>query len=445
MRKTLFLLAPALVAFLFVGGASSVFAATKVTEIVVPDLSDPTQGGGAKFTYDWQQVFEKKHPEIKITHVARESVQVEKRAEYWATQFQTGAQTMIYFDMIPQAMTLARMGLCQPFDKSLLPELSKLPKALVDDMSISGKLYMYPGFAEAFGLVVRRSMLKEGGLPEDYVPKTWDDFVSMSKKLTTADHWALAFFATGDYSQNPTEQFLWANGARRATEDAKRHVTLSYTAPEVVQAVQFMKDLIYKYKVTGPNPAADWGTCFTGEFIAGKAAMHQWYPSWISWAFSGSKFKADDLTFFYPPKGPSSKAAYTRIYCGGYAIAKTATPDQVRACTLYAQYMKSPDWYDAIYKWADENDVAWVQPTPFTGYDWTKTSTGVPAWWLAPVTAYYKIAIPEPAPDNLGEKYWEAALSKIYTNPASDVKTELAAAQATAESEWLNKYNSELH
>ncbi len=443
MKNRFIVLLLAVAGLLLLAGGSQLLAA-KVTEIIVPDLSDPSQGGSATFTYEWQQVFEKKHPEIKITHVARESVQVEKRAEYWATQFQTGAQTMIFFDMIPQAMTLVRMGLCKPFDKTLLPELSKLPKALVDDMSVGGQLYMYPGFAEAFGLVVRRSYLKEAGLPEDYAPKSWDDFATMAKKLTTADHWALAFFATGDYSQNPTEQFLWANGAKRATEDSKRRVTLNYTAPEVVQAVQFMKDLIYKYKVTGPNPAADWGTCFSGEFMAGKAAMHQWYPSWISWAFTESKFKADDLSFLYPPKGPSGKAPYTRIYCGGYAIGKTATADQVRACTLYAQHMRNPAWYDAIYQWASENEVSWVQPTPFTGYDWTKLSTGVPGWWLAPVTAYYKIAVPEPAPDNLAEKYWEAALSRIYTNPNSDVKAELAAAQTTAENEWLKKYNAEI-
>jgi len=432
-----------IIALLFTLLAVPIARSADVTTITVPDLSDPTQGGAAKWVFDWQQAFEKQHPEIKINHVAREAVAVEKRAEYWATQFQTGAQTMIGFDMIPQAMALARMGLCKPFDTKLLPEYNKIIPALKKDASIGGKLYVWPGFAEPFAMVVRRSFLKEAGLSEDYVPKTWAEFATMAQKMTNANHHGLAFFATGDYSQNPTEQFLWANGAKRATEDAKRKITLHFTEAKVVETVSFMKDLIYKYKVIGPNPAADWSTCFFSEFMAGKAAMSQWYPSWIGWAFSGTKFKVDDLTYFIPPKGPSGKP-YTQLMAGGFAIGKMATPAQVRACTLYAAHMKGMAYYEECYKWSKDNGVSFVQPPPFTGVDWTKLATDVPSWWMAPVAQYQKIAITAPAPDDMSEKYWIAGLSKIYTNPNSDVKAELAAAQESAQHEWLDKYNAEL-
>ena len=418
----------------------------ETVEIVVFDEEDPTGSSLSPWFIAWQRKFDSEHPNVKVTHLPRTGVEVENRDEWWMTQFQTGSVNLNRFDNIRGAMAMAKLGLSAPFDRSQLTDLDKYIPALIQDSSLDGELYALPLVMEPFGMVVRRSWLEQAGFSPDYVPSTWDEFVDLAKALTDPDtgRFGLAFYALGDAGQNPTEQFLWANGAIRASEDESGRITLHFTDPAVVQTIQFMKDLIYVHKVTGANPAQSWNDAFTTEFRGELGAMSQFYPSWNNWAFTGFDFKQDDLTFFVPPAGPSGNQPYARIGAHAFAIAASSTPAQVSAASAYADHFSDLEYYQAGFEYATENEINFVEPPPRTDVRWVDLATSVPEQWLAPIQRMQQIMIPDPAPNNLSDRYFWTGVGKVFTNPDSNVLEEMEAAQRLAETEWLNKYNAEI-
>ena len=190
------------------------------------------------------------------------------------------------FPDIPFAVTVAdfaEAGLLVPFDQQYLDENFILPNA----SKVDGKAYSPPVGAQLIPLVFyNKAIFQKVGVE---VPKTWDEFLAVSKALKdagytplqtcAADPWCASFPGVGLVSQNVFGDDPEWMIKRKAGE-------VHFSDPEFVAAMQKLADLVKAGYIDG---AGGLGTDFATAnkaFYAGNVPMYM----------QGSWFIA------YPPK-----------------------------------------------------------------------------------------------------------------------------------------------
>ena len=81
----------------------------------------------------------------------------------------------------------------------------------------------------------------EAGLNEKDVPKTWDQLLTVAKKLTNEKRFGVLFETSPGYYQNFTwYPFLWEGGGDFQTKDGKS----AFNSPATMQALKFWQDAV---------------------------------------------------------------------------------------------------------------------------------------------------------------------------------------------------------
>ena len=114
--------------------------------------------------------------------------------------------------------------------------------------SIEGALYGIPFIASIRNLYYNKEIFDRVGIKEP--PTNWDELVQTAKAIK--DETGIPGFGlpmTEFEPQADFSYFIWGNGG-----DWKRNGEWSFNIPENVEALQFMTDLVNKYKVTNPDP-----------------------------------------------------------------------------------------------------------------------------------------------------------------------------------------------
>jgi len=177
---------------------------------------------------------------------------------------------MLAMDRIPQ---FAKAGAIQPLDGLMNEEYkNSLYPVVFDAVKFDGKVYAAPRDITSFVMFCNKKLFDEAkvAIPEE--GWTWEDFLSISKKLTKVEggnavQWGYYFPKYHD------TVFTWLiqNGAAYTTPDGKEG-TLS--KPEGKAALKFLQDLVLKHKVCPTETEAkQFGTDSSAAFIAGKVAM----------------------------------------------------------------------------------------------------------------------------------------------------------------------------
>jgi multiple sugar transport system substrate-binding protein len=149
----------------------------------------------------------------------------------------------------------------------------------VQDISTrEGRVYGIPSNAAANALLINKTIFDNAGVPYPNKSWTWEEFLPIAQKLTLRDEKGRAkqFGFLMDWWLYP--QFIIQWGGRVYTEDGTRCVIDS---PEAIAGMQFLHDLMYKYKVM-PSPVEEaamatqggWGSGTITQFGEGsKIAM----------------------------------------------------------------------------------------------------------------------------------------------------------------------------
>jgi multiple sugar transport system substrate-binding protein len=182
----------------------------------------------------------------------------------------SGAYDLIQINR-PSLAALAEPGL-------LLPLEEYISKDLVDDLfpvhrnyaTFDGKLYAVPHSNDLRALYYRTDLFTEAGIEK--APETWDEMVAAAEKLNAPDKGVNGLLLAGS-PKGPgvwvLSDFIYQAGGSILDDQGK----VALDSPEAKKGLQFMTDLVNKYKVA-PSGTADymWGDT-RNNFAQGRGAM----------------------------------------------------------------------------------------------------------------------------------------------------------------------------
>jgi sorbitol/mannitol transport system substrate-binding protein len=237
-----------------------------------------------------------------------------------------------------------------------------------DALSVEGKLYAAPFYAESSFLMYRQDVLEAAGITMPANP-TWDEVAEAARAVDTDDMAGICLRGKpgwGDLGASFTTVLNTFGGTWWSANDDGSVGEAQVDQPEFKEALQFYVDLVHD---AGEDDAANasYNECLT-QYQDGKVAM--WYDATVA----AGTLEADDS----PVKGKN-----------GYAIAPVKETDA-------SGWLWS--WALAIPQNSPDPDTAWQYISWATGPDYIKQAgTEVPGGWAAipPGTRASTYEIPE--------------------------------------------------
>jgi multiple sugar transport system substrate-binding protein len=204
--------------------------------------------------------FEKKNPNIKVV---AEQVTSADRVPKFTAAMEAGRGPDIYMDTPPNAPNLIARGYCANLEPLMKAEKEDIKarftkgdlESFTDD---KGDHFFLPYSTGPMGLIYNAKAFQDAGLDPNRPPRTWEELLDYSKKLTKGNQYGIGLFGKGDNSSVWRLWYWWmSNGGSVLTPDGKRS---AINSPEFIEAVDFWADLYRKHKVAPPSvPANSFG------------------------------------------------------------------------------------------------------------------------------------------------------------------------------------------
>lgn len=146
-------------------------------------------------------------------------------------------------------------------------DLSKFPNVITELYTLDGKVWGIPKDFDTIGMWYNKAIFDEMDVAYPKAGWTWEDFLDTAKKLTNENHYGAIIDMNN--TQSGSGNFIRQAGGIIIPADQK---SLEINSPAQIEALQFCRDLMYKYKVC-PTSAELTEMAATDMFIAGKGAM----------------------------------------------------------------------------------------------------------------------------------------------------------------------------
>jgi multiple sugar transport system substrate-binding protein len=144
-------------------------------------------------------------------------------------------------------------------------DLKAYSSAMLEQLSVDGKLYSLPFNAGPTVVLYNKKMFKDAGVADPGLNWTTDDFLAAAKATTRNGVYGFAI----PQASNPISTLMAANGQPWADKNGAK-----LDDPNFRDALQFLVDLSNKYKVAKPLEAAAGGSFpDIDAFSTGQAAM----------------------------------------------------------------------------------------------------------------------------------------------------------------------------
>ena len=217
---------------------------------------------------------------------------------------------------------------------------------LMENGRTAGKTWGIPFQRSTIVLYYNKDAFRAAGLDPELPPATWDELVTMGKKLTKPDgsQWGVMIPSTG-YPYWMFGALAMQNGQVLMNNNGD---TTYFDDPAVVEALQFWKDLGEKHRIM-PQGTIEWGT-LRQNFLEGKTA--------IMWHSTGNLTAVkDNAKFdFGVAMLPASKRRGTPTGGGNFYIFKKTNPAERKAAMRLIKFMTNP-----------ENAAEWSMKTGYMG------------------------------------------------------------------------------
>ncbi|BBH24559.1 sugar ABC transporter substrate-binding protein [Paenibacillus baekrokdamisoli] len=387
--------------------------------------------------------FDAKYPNIKVKHEVQPTGTNDR--EVFVTSMAGGngpdAYAAAYFpiigDWVKQGFALDLTSQWQSYaDKD-----QYLPTAMAAG-TIDGKVYGIPNNMYTMGLMYNKKLFKAAGLDPDKAPANWDEFVDYAKKLTDPGKNQYGYALLGmDWADWWFEYYVWQAGGDLTTKNADGTVTLDFSKQPTVTALQFYKDLKWKYKAVQKNIVQDIGDN-QKDFFLGRVGMILSASDWFMGAVQGG-MDLNEVGFSPFPVGPSGKAPSQTG--GSYWIINPTVPKERQdAAFTYVAFRNSKESTEKMLKFQSDNGVLPNLLSVRKDVDASQFSKNVPADLVTSVVKTAEnVQLEYFLKERLGS-YVVKAIQKVLIDEKADPLTELKAAEVLAQREVVDPYNKEI-
>lgn len=207
---------------------------------------------------------------------------------------------------------------------------------LMEQVEADGKYYGIPQSVYSMSMMYNVNIFKEAGLVDENgvpeFPTTWEEVAETAVEIQEKTGKTGFFFpTTSNQGGWMFTNIAWSFGAEFETQEDGKWVA-TFDSPEAVAAMQFIKDLRWKYDVLPDNTLVDLND-FSNMYGTDQVAMGLCHLNMTKSIVTSTGMSKDNFAVSTTPEGPAGKAAQL----GGnvYMMAPGTTPEQ----------------QDAIYKW----------------------------------------------------------------------------------------------
>lgn len=240
------------------------------------------------------------------------------------------------------------------YGADLMPELKKqglydkMNKDVLDVVSKDGKVYAYPFAAYVLGIAYNVDLFQKAGLMNDdgtpKQPKNWDEVVEFAVKIKEATGVPGFLFPTAkNFGGWIFTSLAWSFGAEFMEKDGDKWKA-TFDSPETAAALQWIKDLKWKYDVLPPNTFIDgaeqfklYGTNQAAMFIAAGDMPND---------VRSYDMNPESIGLMAMPAGPKKRV--TLMGGSVYAVSNKATEKQIEGAVKWIQSSASPDLTDDV-------------------------------------------------------------------------------------------------
>lgn len=194
-----------------------------------------------------------------------------------------------------------------------------------------GRIYAFPQNAYMMGLVINKDLFRKAGLVNEdgtvMVPETYEQLAEYAKQIK--DKTGMAGFVLPTVNNWGGWHFLdiaWSYGVEFMKQRDDGTWEATFNTPEAVEALQYVKDLKWKYDVL-PNDSAVDGTAINKLIGVGQCAMAIGVPTDAPVSQYG--LPVSDYAHGKLPAGP--KGRYVQMGGGVYMFSPNATKDELNA------------------------------------------------------------------------------------------------------------------
>lgn len=225
-----------------------------------------------------------------------------------------------------------------------------------------GNIKAFPANAYLLGLAFNAEMMEAAGLMEadgtPKQPKDWFEVAEFAKKIKEATGKAGLILPTADRSGGWIfTSIAWSFGVDFMEKDADGKWHATFNTPEAAEALQWYKDLKWKYDVVPTNTlinAEEWYKTF-GVGNAGITVTAGDYPGKVV----KYGMKPEQVGMMGIPAGP--KRHVTLLGGDVHLLRNDATPDQIDAGVRWIETGYSYELTDEYKKTTEENVALWLQ------------------------------------------------------------------------------------
>ncbi|SEF66901.1 ABC transporter substrate-binding protein [Marinobacterium lutimaris] len=228
--------------------------------------------------------------------------------------------------------------------------------ALMENGKVDGTTWGIPFQRSTIVMYYNKDMFREAGLDPEHPPQNWDELAEMGQKLVKKDadgnveRWGAMIPSTG-YPYWMFGALAKQNGADLMNSAGNETY---FNKPEMVEALQYWKDLGSKYNVM-PEGTIEWGT-LRQNFLEGKTAM-MWHSTGNLTAVKNAADFDFGVAFL-----PAHKNFGSPTGGGNFYLFKDATPDERRAALKLVRFMTSPE---QAALWSKDTGYMGVSPAAY--------------------------------------------------------------------------------
>lgn len=415
-------------------------AAPEKVEIVVWDK--PHADDASKTLREKQFAdFEEKYPHIKVTHMEQTK---EKEREQFMTAVAGGEQPDAYYTAYPDMETYIAQGIAGDITElwNNHPDKGNFLPSSLDAGTVDGKIYGVPSSMYVTALMYNKQMFADAGLDPAAALKDWSSFGEAAQKLTDPAKNQYGYAILGmDWADWFFEYYVWQAGGDLTEKQSDGSAKLTFTSDATVQALQYYKDLKWKYKATQKNVVQSLDDN-QKDFYTGRAASTVAASDWFGKMVTKG-MDINNIGFAPLPVGPSGTSP-AQVGGNYWIINPKASPEKQEAAFTYAMYFSSKELLEQGLQFDKDNGIFPNLLTVRTDIDMTQYVEGMPADLVAGVQNAAKETHLEYFLKSRLSPYIVKPIQTVLLDEKADPAALLEAAQELAQKEVIDPFNAEI-